>query len=524
MSDKPVRVRIAPSPTGPMHIGLARTALYNWLFARSARGTFVLRIDDTDRARSTDESLRNILDGLRWLGLDWDEGPEKDGAYGPYFQMQRLPGYRSRVDRLVEGGAGYPCFCTPEEVQAGRERMQREQGKPMYDRRCRAIPAAEAAARVAAGERHTVRFAIPEGRIVVQDLIKGEVTVDLAELDDWVMLREDGTPLYNLCSTLDDADMAITHVIRGEEHFLNGIKQRLLFEALGLEPPAFAHIPLILGKDGKKLSKRMAQTNLLDYRDLGFPAAAIVNFVTLLGWGFDAEREVFSPREAVERFDLARVQKSGSIFDEEKLAWMCGVYIRGEDRHEFLRHCEPWLVAAGLGDAATLDRHRDWFANVAACDQERVRTYAELPPKLVHYVQGYEGWDDKAWKNLCKRDDTAALLRAYAASLADQALPPSLPDRPAEADTSVLLPTVKVEGQPVPAPAPYAHPLALEAAARGFAEERGVGFGQLVHPIRAALTGVAAGPSLFDILYLLGREEAGRRLLRAAEALEARAT
>ena len=320
-----VRVRFAPSPTGPLHIGGARTALYNYLVARNAGGAFILRIDDTDRARSSQESLDHILTALRWLGIEWDEGPQKGGEHAPYFQSERLEGYRTRVDELVTAGAAYPCFCSAEEVQAGRERMQAEQGKLMYDRKCRDLREDDRRERIAGGQPHTIRFAIPDGTVEVHDEIKGTVKIDLAQIDDWVMLREDGSPLYNLCSTLDDHDMRITHVVRGEEHFMNTVKQLLLFQAFDYPLPTFAHLPLILGKDGKKLSKRMAQTDLLDYRSQGYPAAALVNFFTLLGWGFDAERQIFTVEEAIERFRLADVGKSGSILDNEKLQWMSGV-------------------------------------------------------------------------------------------------------------------------------------------------------------------------------------------------------
>ena len=517
--NQPVRVRFAPSPTGPLHIGGARTALYNWLFAQTQGGTFVLRVDDTDRARSSEESLHNILDGMHWLGLEWDEGPEKGGDHGPYFQMQRMDGYRPRVDQLVAEGKAYACFCTPEQVQEGRERMQKAGGNPMYDRRCRNLDPAEAKARVEAGETHTIRFKIPEGKVVIDDLIKGPVEVDLAEIDDWVMMRGNGTPLYNLCSTLDDADMEITHIIRGEEHFVNGVKQVLLFEALGCEPPRFAHLPLILGKNGKKLSKRMAQTNLLDYRDQGYPPKAVVNFFTLLGWGFDGEREIFTMQEAIEGFHLDKVQKSGSILDDEKMSWMCGVYIRNESREEFLDHVTPFLVGAGFCTEEEVAQHRAWFENVVACGQERVRTYGELPGKVAFFLKDIDEYEPKAWKNLTKKDGTAELLAAYKESLAGLALPPSRPDRPDEADTTVLSPTDKAEEIPAEGSTPFLHPKHIESAARAFAESREIGFGQLVHPIRAALTGSAGGPSLFDIVYLLGREECARRLDHAIQSL-----
>ena len=517
-----VRVRFAPSPTGPLHIGGARTALYNFMFARSVGGSFILRIDDTDKARSTEESLANILSGLRWLGIDWDEGPEKGGEFGPYFQSERMSRYQERVDRLLSENKAYRCFCSPERIQEGRERMREECGLAMYDRHCRSLPPEEVEKKLSEGVPYTVRFAIQgEGKVRIQDKIKGLVEVDLRQMDDWVMLRADGSPLYNLCSALDDADMKITHIIRGEEHFMNGVKQMLLLEALGETVPEFAHLPLILGKNGKKLSKRMAQTNLLDYRDQGYPANALVNFFTLLGWGFDAEREIFSVQEAIERFRLEDVGKSGSILDEDKLAWMCGMYIRKQSREEFLANVAPWLVKEGLATEEQITESKDWFANLLACDQERIRKYEEIPPKIAHYFKDSLEYDKKAWKNLNKSEEIPALLEAWLESLGRLRLPPSWPNRPREADVQVLLPTDK--DKPNTGGGEYATPLELEEAARAVAEAKGVGFGKLVHPIRAALTGTTMGPSLFDIVYLLGKEKVEKRVGAALKALAQKA-
>ncbi len=513
-----VRVRFAPSPTGPLHIGGARTALYNFMFARSMGGHFILRVDDTDKARSSQESLENILTGLQWLGIDWDEGPGKGGDFGPYFQSERMDRYQECVDRLLEENKAYRCFCSPERIQEGRERMQKACGLAMYDRSCRNLSPEEVQAKLAQGIPFTVRFAIQgEGKVQLQDQIKGLVEVDLRQMDDWVMLRADGSPLYNLCSAIDDADMEITHIIRGEEHFMNGVKQMLLLQALGKDVPEFAHLPLILGKNGKKLSKRMAQTNLLDYRDQGYPAEALVNFFTLLGWGFDAEREIFSVEEAIGRFRLKDVGKSGSILDEDKLAWMCGMYIRKQSREDFLRNVTPWIVKEGLASEEEIEGAKEWFANILACDQERVRKYEEIPSKISHYFKNNLEYDKKAWKNLTKSEEIPGLLKAWLESLHSLRLPGSWPRRPVEADTQVLLPTDKEA--PTPSGGVFSSPKELEDAARAVAEAKGVGFGKMVHPIRAALTGTTMGPSLFDIVYLLGKEKVETRILSALKAL-----
>ncbi len=511
-----VRVRFAPSPTGPLHIGTVRTALYNFLHARATGGVFVLRIDDTDQARSTAESLADILEGLRWLGLDWDEGPESGladgGPFGPYLQSQRLSAYRERVQQLVAAGYAYPCFATPAEVEEGRAIMQERVGVPMYDRRYRNLPKQEAAARIAAGDPHVVRFAVPEGKVVVHDAIKGDVEVDLTQIDDWVMLRNDGSPLYNLCSTIDDIDMQITDVIRGEDHFVNTVKQLLVFRALGAEPPRFAHLPLILGKDGKKLSKRKAQTNVLDYKTQGYPPEALVNFFTLLGWSFDGQTEIFSMEQAIEQFDLAKLGRSGSVFDEEKMTWMCGMYIRSSSVEQLADRVVPFLDRAALLTAQAAEVGRPWVENVVACYQERIEFYSQLPEKVAFFFRDQLDYDAKAQKNLRKKPEVADYLRAWSGSLDAVRLPPSWPNRPAIVD-ALRLPDG--EARTLPDGFEWTRPSELEHAARGVADQLGIGFSQLVHPIRAALTGSAVGAGLFDIVYLLGKERVAQRVAAA---------
>ncbi len=486
--EETVRVRFAPSPTGPLHIGGARTALYNYLFARAQGGVFVLRIDDTDRERSTAESLDQILRALTWLGLDWDEGPEKDGPYGPYFQSEKLARYRAVADRLLADGKAYRCFCSPEEVEAGRARMRERVGASMYDRRCRALDPEDAARRAAAGEAFTVRFKTPlEGMLRIDDLIKGPVEVPLEQVDDWVMLRRDGSPLYNLCSAVDDTDMRITHVIRGEEHLINAVKQKLLFDALGAAAPAFAHLPLILGKDGRKLSKRMAQTDLLDYAKQGIPPEALVNFFARLGWAIDDKTEVFTLDEAIRAFRLEDVGKSGSKLDEEKLHWLSGVWIRRMEPAEILRRALPWLEEKGIVQPEDLERQRDRLERIVACYRERIRNFAELPDKVAFFFGDEVSYDAKAWKNLTKQPETAAWLRAWVEDLPRDEWPAA--------------------GE-------------LERRARALAERLGIGFGKLVHPLRAALTGTTVGAGLFDIVEILGPELVRRRVRRAIAALE----
>jgi glutamyl-tRNA synthetase len=507
------RLRFAPSPTGPLHLGGARTALYNWAAARALGGAFLLRIEDTDQARSTDASLQIILAGLRWLGIDWDEGPERGGDYGPYFQMQRLPLYRRTADRLLASGHAYPCYCTPEEIEAGRAAMKAEKtGFIGYDGRCRDLSAAQRAAFEQQGRRPNLRFRMPEARVLrIHDLIRGEVEVNTKELDDWVMLRPDGVPLYNFACVVDDIGMRITHVVRGEEHFLNGVKQRLLFEALDAECPLFAHIPLILNKDGKKLSKRDADTNMLDYRDKGFPPEAVFNYIALLGWGFAADRDVFSRDEMVRVFRIENVGRAGAKFDEDKLRWMCGEYVRRWTPAECLQRARPWLE--GAVPAAAFAQQPGWLQNAIACYQERVALYSEFAGKLAWLFADDVALDDAAQKNLAKEPQARQWLGAYADVLAAANLPPSWPRDRAAADAAVQLPSNK--DAPPPA-CPFQTPSQIEQDCRAFAERIGVKFGSLVHPVRAALTGTDKGPGLFDVVFLLGKEACVRRLRAAA--------
>jgi len=513
------RLRFAPSPTGPLHLGGARTAMYNWAAARAMGGTFLLRIEDTDQARSTDASLQIILAGLRWLGIDWDEGPEKGGDHGPYFQMQRLPMYRAAADRLLASGHAYLCYCTLDEIEAGRKELEAQKaGFVGYNRRCRSLTDAQRATFVAEGRKPNVRFKMPESRVLkVHDLVKGDVEVQTKELDDWVMLRPDGVPLYNFACVVDDIGMKITHVVRGDEHFQNGHKQRLLFEALGHECPQYAHIPLILNKEGKKLSKRDADTNMLDYRDKGFPPEAVFNYIALLGWSFSGDRDVFTRNAMVERFRIEDIGKSGSKFDEEKLRWMCGEYMRGFSPAECLQRARPWLEA--VVPAAAWQTHAAWLGNVIACYQERVPLYGEFAAK-IGWLFADPAMDDAAQKNLVKEAAAATWLRGYADVLAAGNAAPSFPADRRGADAAVPLPSKK--DAPQPANAPFDTPAQIEAACRAFTERIGVKFGSFVHPVRAALTGTDKGPGLFDVVFLLGKDTCVRRLRAAADRLAAK--
>src|SRR5688572_30214214 len=324
----PVRVRFAPSPTGYLHVGGARTALFNYLFARRHGGVFVLRIEDTDRERSTEESERAIYESLRWLGLHWDEGPDAGGAHGPYRQSERLSSYAEWADRLHEQGLAYRCFCDPEDLKRRREAALAKGEPPKYDRTCLRLPREETDARAAKGEPFALRFRMPEGETKWTDGVRGEVTFQNAVLDDLVILRADRHPTYNFAAVVDDHSMEITDVLRGDDHISNTPRQLRIYAALGWEPPRFAHIPMILGPDGTRLSKRHGATSVTAFRDEGFLPEAMVNFLALLGWAFDGEREIFTLEELTQVFSLDRISKNPAIFNHEKLEWMNGEYFR----------------------------------------------------------------------------------------------------------------------------------------------------------------------------------------------------
>ncbi len=345
-----VRCRIAPSPTGPLHIGTARTALYNFLFARHEGGTFVLRLEDTDVARSTVAYERDILEGLHWLGLRWDEGPEvagepARGPYAPYRQMERLPLYRAAVERLLAEDRAYPCYCTREELEADRLAQEAAREAPRYAGRCARLTPEQRRALERQGRRPAIRFRIPAGTVAFDDIVRGHVEIDTDALGgDLVIVRSDGTPLYHFTVVVDDAEMAITHVIRGEDHLSNTPKHILLFRALGADVPQFAHLPLILNPDRTKMSKRKSQTAMADYRAQGFVPEAMVNFLALLGWASGTEEEIFTLDELVDRFDLSRVHSGGAVFDRERLEWLNGQWIRRLAPEDLAERLVPFLA------------------------------------------------------------------------------------------------------------------------------------------------------------------------------------
>jgi glutamyl-tRNA synthetase len=485
----PVRVRFAPSPTGHLHIGGARTAIYNWAFARHAGGTFVLRIDDTDPERSTDENTQAILRALRWLGLDWDEGPEADGAFGPYFQTQRADTYADALASLRASGDAYPCFCTAEELELKREAARTKGGYAGYDRACRRIEADAAARRVAEGHPHVWRLAVPEDRTDVSftDAIRGELSFPATALDDFVLVRTDGTPTYNYATVVDDALMEITHVIRGDDHLSNTPRQILVFEALGHAVPTFAHLSMILGPDGKRLSKRHGAVSVEAFRDEGYLPDAVLNYLTLLGWSLDGETTLFSAEELISAFDLARVSKNPAIFDPEKLDWLNGVYIREMSPALFAERMLPWLDAAGLISPDVASQRRQWLESLAPLVGERVKRMDEIAPMVSFLFADHVEIDPASLDKALSDPRIAELLRAARAVMLE-----------VEPYTSDAIQT-----------ALKAVPEALEVKAK-----------TLFQAVRVAVTGSTVSLPLFESLELLGREVSIRRMDAAVALVE----
>jgi glutamyl-tRNA synthetase len=472
MSDA-VRVRFAPSPTGHLHIGGARTALFNWAFARRHGGVFILRIEDTDPSRSTDEYIASILDAMTWLGLDWDEGPPAPG----YRQTERLESYQAHAERLLAEGSAYRCRCTPETLEALRREAQARGETFRYPGTCRdaAVPAGEPAA---------LRLRIPStGATVVRDAIHGDVRFDNAQLDDWILVRTDGTPTYNFCAVVDDATMKITHVIRGNDHLSNTPKQILCYEALGYPVPAFAHIPMILGADKGRLSKRHGATSVQAFREAGILPEAMVNYLARLGWAH-GDREVFSPEDLARTFDLAGIGAASAVFDPAKLEWLSHYWIKQAPAERLARLLPPFLERAGLPVPTDLA----WLACVVETLKERARTLVEMAEQATFYLRPPSAYDPQATAKFWADDAP----RRY----------------------QLLLRRLEAH--------PDTDPASLEALYRGLAAELGLKLVDLAQLTRIALTGKTASPPIFEVMALLGRDETRARLRRAlAEATDA---
>ena len=474
------RVRFAPSPTGYLHVGGARTALFNWLFARKYRGQFLLRIEDTDKARSTEASTRAIFEGLTWLGLDWDEEV--------VYQAQGLERHQRDARALVDRGFAYRCFCTAAELEAQRAAAGKRGESFRYDRRCDRLSPADVERRVEAGEPFVIRFRVPNGSTSWDDVVHGPIAFPNKDIEDFVILRSDGTPIYNMAVVSDDIAMAITLVMRGDDHISNTPKQILLYDALGHALPRFAHVPMIHGLDGKKLSKRHGATAVADYRKEGILPSAMVNFLALLGWSPGGDREVMTLDEMIALFSTDGLQKKAAVFDTKKLEWMNGQHLSLTPPAELEPRITPDLIAAGLASPDDLSAKHVWYLSLIDLLKVRARTVHDIVRQAAPYFPGSLTYDEdavsKLWKDRASAREVLTAVRKCLSELADW------------------------------------QPASMEEALRKLAEARGVAAGKIFQPLRLALTGMTVSPGIFDVLLTMGRELSLLRIDDAIRYLE----
>lgn len=465
------RVRFAPSPTGYLHIGGLRTALYNYLFARQTGGKFILRIEDTDRTRYVEGAVENLISTLEWSGLHFDEGPGKEGDYGPYVQSERLHIYKEHTDRLLESGHAYYCFCSKERLDSLRDGQKARGEQTVYDKHCLKLSKDEIDAKLAEGVPYVVRMNIRHGnKVLVKDIIRGNIDFDTTIIDDQVLIKSDGFPTYHLANVVDDHLMKITHTIRGEEWLPSTPKHVLLYEAFGWEVPVFAHLPLLLNPDRSKLSKRQGDVAVEDYKAKGYLKEALINFIALLGWNAGDDREFYYMDELISAFSVERINKSGAVFNLEKLEWLNAEHLRAKSDDELAELLRDELNGTGNNG----DRYpKELLVKVVQAMKERVKFIKEIPVNAGYFFNRPESYEEKgaqkAWK-----EETPKLLGAYIS---------------------------KLESIPNPSKEDY------ETALRACAEENGAGAGKLIHPVRLAVSGVSSGPGLFEILDALGKEE-----------------
>jgi len=481
-----VRVRFAPSPTGYLHIGGARTMLFNWLFARHHGGSLILRIEDTDVERSTDASTDAIIESIKWLGLDWDEGPIVGGEYGPYFQSERLDIYREYAERLLKSGHAYRCYCTPEELSEAREAAMKAGKPPGYTGRCRQLSLEMIRAYEAQGRKPALRFKVPEGETVVNDIVRGDVVFQNEHIDDFVILKSGGYPTYNFAVVIDDALMKITDVIRADEHLPNTPKQIMMYKALGFELPRFAHVSMILGKDKTKLSKRHGATSVTQYRDDGYLPEALINYLVLLGWAYDAEQQIFSREELIQKFTLDKVSKNPAIFDPDKLLWMNGHYIREQDNEVLVDLAIDHLRKAGLVSEEPSNEELSKVRAVVSILKERIRTMGDIVSQGDFFFTDEFAVDDEAISKFLTRDYVPETFEALKARLE--------------------------------AASPF-NRQAVEEVIRGYAKEVGRKAGEVIHPLRVALTGRSVSPGIFEVMEILGKDACCRRIDSALKKL-----
>lgn len=473
-----IRVRFAPSPTGALHIGGARTALFNWLYARNQGGKFILRIEDTDRERSTLEANRAIFQGLEWLGLDWDEGPNVDGDYGPYFQTERLSIHQEHAQKLLDQGKAYYCFCSPEELEKKRKEAAARKEAPRYDSCCRKLSPDEIKKLLESNKPKVIRFMLPPaGETIVDDKIRGKVVFRNDLLDDFVILKSDGFPTYNFACVVDDRLMEISHVIRGDDHLSNTPRQILLYQAFGWKPPKFAHLPMILGKDKARLSKRHGATSVIKYSDLGYLPEAMLNYIARLGWGH-GDDEIFSREELIQKFSLKGVGKTSAVFDTDKLNWLNGKYIRKILPERLVDLCEPLLIEA-------YDNHDfEYIKKVVLALHDRLVLITDVVPLSKFFFSDDFEYDPKAVEKHFKTANARKILE-------------SLKDRLAKVKT------FKKDK--------------IEPVFKGLAKEMDLKLGMIIHPCRLALTGTLQSPPMYDVVEILGKKKVEERLAKVIQ-------
>lgn len=478
--EKKLKVRFAPSPTGPFHIGGARSALFNWLVARHADGTFLVRIEDTDLKRSTKESEENIKDSLKWLGMNWDEGIDVGGPHGPYRQTERLDLYKKEVQRLLDEGKAYYCYCSAEELEKSRK-AQLDAGKtPIYDEHCRHLTEEEKAKYEAEGRKPVVRLKVrKDGVFAFDDMVRGHVEFQAAGVGDFIIMKSDGIPVYNFAVVIDDAFMEVTHVIRAEEHLSNTPRQLAIYEALGYKPPKFGHISLILGEDHKKMSKRHGATSVTEYRNMGYLPEAVVNYLALLGWTPKGEQEIFTEEELIKQFSMKRVSSNDAVFDINKLNWINFQYMKKLDADQLYDLIVPFLVKAGYVDAAVSEEKKDWLKKVIWFMKDHIYFAGQAAEELKFFFEDMPALTDEDVLAIMKAETSGKLLKAFIE------------------DLKVLETFDQAE---------------IKKCFNACMKAQGIKGKAAYEPTRIALTGVTQGPGMFEMMELFGREKTMDRL------------
>lgn len=478
--EKKLKVRFAPSPTGPFHIGGARSALFNWLVARHADGTFLVRIEDTDLKRSTKESEENIKDSLKWLGMNWDEGIDVGGPHGPYRQTERLDLYKKEVQRLLDEGKAYYCYCSEEELEKSRKAQLNAGKTPIYDEHCRHLTEEEKAKYEAEGRKPVVRLKVrKDGVFAFDDMVRGHVEFQAAGVGDFIIMKSDGIPVYNFAVVIDDAFMEVTHVIRAEEHLSNTPRQLAIYEALGYKPPKFGHISLILGEDHKKMSKRHGATSVTEYRNMGYLPEAVVNYLALLGWTPKGEQEIFTEEELIKQFSMKRVSSNDAVFDINKLNWINFQYMKKLDADQLYDLIVPFLVKAGYVDAAVSEEKKDWLKKVIWFMKDHIYFAGQAAEELKFFFEDMPALTDEDVLAIMKAETSGKLLKAFIE------------------DLKALETFDQAE---------------IKKCFNACMKAQGIKGKAAYEPTRIALTGATQGPGMFEMMELFGREKTMDRL------------